>query len=76
LDTASHHERLSMATVFAVQELADRINPDCAVILESRVNPNEIAREVTAAKLALGGTTETSRRPDPPMAAPASPFAD
>lgn len=53
LNAASHHEPLSLATVLAVQELADRIDPECAVILESRVAEDSILRELRMAERAF-----------------------
>jgi hypothetical protein len=48
LNVRSQHERLSMASVWAVGEIAHLI-PDCPVILESVVKPDEIETELEMA---------------------------
>jgi hypothetical protein len=49
LDARSHHERLSMATVWAVREIA-RLIPEVPVILESVVDVDQIAKELAMAE--------------------------
>ncbi len=48
LDVKAHHEPLSMATVWAVREIA-RLIPDCPVILESVVKADAIDTELAMA---------------------------
>jgi hypothetical protein len=48
LDVNAHHEPLSMATVWAVREIA-RLIPECPVILESVVQPDAIDVELDMA---------------------------
>ena len=48
LNVRSQHERLSMVSVWAVREIAHLI-PDCPVILESVLKPEEIAAELEMA---------------------------
>jgi hypothetical protein len=49
LDATCHHARLSMATVWAVREIASQI-PDAPVILESVIPAGEISRELAMAR--------------------------
>jgi hypothetical protein len=48
LDVHSHHAPLSMATVWAIREIASHI-PKCPVILESMVSASEIGAELAMA---------------------------
>lgn len=48
LDVRSRHRSLSMASVWAIQEIASLI-PECTVILESAVAPDAIASELEMA---------------------------
>jgi len=48
LNNASHHQPLSMATVWAVREIA-RLIPDCPVIVESVIPPDKIDDELEMA---------------------------
>lgn len=48
LDVHAHHEPLSMATVWAIREIA-RLIPECPVILESLVHPDAIDAELEIA---------------------------
>ena len=49
LDATCHHARLSMATVWAIKEIASQI-PDAPVILESVIPAAEMSRELVMAK--------------------------
>jgi len=49
LDSKARHRPISMATVWAVAEIADQI-PSAPVILESVVGEDEIAKELTTAR--------------------------
>lgn len=60
---ASHHP-LSMATVWAVAELAEQI-PDVPVILESVVEEGEIAKELIMAKRCFERPRPRDREPHP-----------
>jgi hypothetical protein len=54
IDATCHHRPLSMATVWAVREIAAHI-PDAPVILESVVEPDYIARELEMAAACFEG---------------------
>lgn len=62
LNARAHHLPLSMATVWAVAELADRI-PDAPVILESVVTGDGIAREIGMARKCFEPRTVREQRP-------------
>ena len=64
LNAKAHHLPLSMATVWAVAELADRI-PDAPVILESVVTADGIARELAMARKCFDPATVRDQRPLP-----------
>ncbi len=62
LDVTAHHQPLSMASVWAVREIA-RLIPECPVIVESLVAPDAIAAELEMAAMCFDVNTKghTSR---------------
>lgn len=64
LNARARHLPLSMATVWAVAELADRI-PPAPVILESVVPPEGIAREIVMARKCFDRQQVRDLRPQP-----------
>ncbi len=69
LDVEAHHRPLSMATVWAVREIARQI-PACPVILESVVLPEDIDAELEMASSCFEatGTMRISTKPTQPIA--------
>lgn len=59
LDAKSHHEHLSMATVWAVREIA-RLIPDVPVIIESVVKPEQIDKEIALAAACFDSAGRTA----------------
>jgi hypothetical protein len=62
LDAKARHLPLSMATVWAVAEVAERI-PDAPVILESVVGSSEIAKELAMARRCFDKPRARHRQP-------------
>ena len=59
LDAKSHHEHLSMATVWAVREIA-RLIPDVPVIIESVADAEQIDKELALAAACFESTPRTT----------------
>lgn len=73
VNTFSRHERLSYLSYFAFRRVASLIPLDAPVILEARVGPEEIGRELRFAQkcLAPEHVREPEARPEPLIPAPA-----
>ncbi len=66
LDVKSHHEPLSMAAVWAIREIAHLL-PQCPVILESMVQPGEIASELEMATRCFESNQRLREPPGMPL---------
>lgn len=73
VNTFSRHERLSYLSYFAIRRVAPLIPADAPVILEARVEPDEVGRELRFAEecLAPEPGREPAARPEPLMPVPA-----
>jgi hypothetical protein len=65
LDARARHRPLSMATVWAVSEISNRI-PDAPVILESVITEDQITKELVMARRCF--EAQPKHRPEPPQA--------
>jgi len=63
LDSASHHYPLSMSSVRAFSEIAWLIPDNIPIIIESRVSPEEMEREIEAVQKIMFSAAERTQQP-------------